>query len=133
MTMTKVQATQTYFHCLQLLFVLLLQVLALFANGRIEEWLDCITLTPEDMCSTQYVPRIARQLRKFHQIQLDLPNKEPSTPWAVIANWIRQAKQLKFKDSKKQVCVCRLVEFLGLIRQALQPTVYSKYRLRMYG
>lgn len=79
-------------------------MLALFANGRIEEWLDCITMTPEDMCNPQYVPRIASHLHKFHQLHLDVPCKAPNTPWRVIDNWLQQAKQLTFSDPQKQVC-----------------------------
>lgn len=84
---------------------LYVQILALFSNGRIEEWLDAITLNPEDMCNVQFIPRIASQLCRFHQLQLDLPCKAPNTPWAVIDDWLKQAKQLKFKDPQKQVCI----------------------------
>jgi hypothetical protein len=46
------------------------QVLALFANGRIEQWLECICLSPTDMCDPKLIPRIARHLRRFHSIQV---------------------------------------------------------------
>ncbi|GFH18775.1 ethanolamine kinase [Haematococcus lacustris] len=39
------------------------QVLAVFENGRIEEFLTATTLTPADMAHPTYVPRIARILR----------------------------------------------------------------------
>jgi hypothetical protein len=80
----------------------LTQVLALFANGRIEQWLDCICLSPADMCDPQLVPRIADHLRRFHSIQVDLP-RAPHTPWGVIRDWLQQAKQLNFTDADKQV------------------------------
>jgi len=82
---------------------LCLQVLALFANGRIEQWLNCISLSPTDMCDPHMVPCIARQLRRFHSIDVALP-KAPHTPWGVIQDWLQQAKQLKFTDPVKQVC-----------------------------
>lgn len=77
-------------------------MLALFANGRIEQWLDCTGVSPSDMCDPQMVPRIARQLRRFHSIDVDLP-KAPHTPWGVTRDWLQQAKQLKFTDPVKQV------------------------------
>lgn len=98
----------------------LVQVLALFANGRIEQWLDCICLNPADMSDPCLVPRIARHLRRFHSIQVDLP-RDPHTPWGVIRDWLQQAQQLTFTDPVKQVsatkgrgraadqCVCALM------------------------
>eukprot|EP00879_Flechtneria_rotunda_P014231 GHRR01014868.1.p1 GENE.GHRR01014868.1~~GHRR01014868.1.p1 ORF type:complete len:197 (+),score=43.27 GHRR01014868.1:242-832(+) len=83
------------------------KVLALFANGRIEDWLDCSCLSPQEMCSPAFVPRIARQLRRFHALDVDLP-KTPHTPWGVIRNWLANAKTLKFTDPVKQVCVLRM-------------------------
>lgn len=79
-----------------------LQVLALFANGRIEEWLDCCGITPQEMCSPRFIPRIARQLCCFHALDVDVP-KAPHTPWGVIADWLAQAKQLQFRDPGKKV------------------------------
>jgi ethanolamine kinase len=79
-------------------------VLALFANGRIEEWLNCCSITPQDMCSASMVPRIARQLRRFHGIQVDLP-RQPHAPWGVIDEWMEKAQQLQFTDPVKQVRV----------------------------
>lgn len=80
----------------------LVQVLALFANGRIEQWLDCICLSPADMSDPCLVPRIARHLRRFHSIQVDL-SRDPHTPWGVIRDWLQQAQQLTFTDPVKQV------------------------------
>ncbi|WIA15359.1 hypothetical protein OEZ85_002023 [Tetradesmus obliquus] len=77
------------------------QVLALFANGRIEQWLNCCSITPQDMCSARMVPRIARQLRRFHGIQVDLP-RQPHGPWGVINEWMDKAQQLQFTDPVKQ-------------------------------
>lgn len=74
----------------------------MFANGRIEKWLDCVSITPQDMCSTRMVPRIAQHLRRFHGIQVDLP-REPRAPWGVIHEWMTQAQQLQFSNPVKQV------------------------------
>lgn len=78
------------------------QVRALFANGRIEEWLDCASITPADMCSPAFVPRIARLLRRFHALEVDLP-RHPKAPWEVTWQWLAQAKALTFTDPVKKV------------------------------
>lgn len=39
------------------------QVLAVFSNGRIEDFMTAKTLSPEDMRHPTFVPRIARKLR----------------------------------------------------------------------
>jgi hypothetical protein len=44
-----------------------LQVLVVFENGRIEEFLTAATLLPEDVASPVYLPRIARKLRYIMQ------------------------------------------------------------------
>jgi len=66
------------------------------------QWLDCTGVSPTDMCDPLMVPHIARQLRRFHSIEVDLP-KAPHTPWGVTRDWLQQAKQLKFTDPVKQV------------------------------
>eukprot|EP00879_Flechtneria_rotunda_P021600 GHRR01022767.1.p1 GENE.GHRR01022767.1~~GHRR01022767.1.p1 ORF type:complete len:323 (+),score=84.31 GHRR01022767.1:302-1270(+) len=91
-----------------------LQVLALFANGRIEDWLDCSCSSPQEMCSPAFVPRIARQLRRFHALDVDLP-KTPHTPWGVIRNWLANAKTLKFTDPVKQAAY-KAIDFAALER-----------------
>jgi thiamine kinase-like enzyme len=83
-----------------------MQVLALFANGRIEEWLNCCSISPQDMCSARMVPRIARLLRRFHGTQVDLP-REPHAPWGVIDEWMAKAQQLQFTDPVKQVRILK--------------------------
>lgn len=47
------------------------QVLAMFANGRIEEFLIAKTLTPPEMGDPHFVPRIAATLRRLHGVPTD--------------------------------------------------------------
>eukprot|EP00775_Hariotina_reticulata_P008598 gene8598-8780_t len=76
------------------------KVLALFGNGRIEEWLNCAGITPADMCDPEFVPRIARLLRRFHGLDIALP-RQPYAPWGVIEAWLQKAKSLQFEDAVK--------------------------------
>jgi len=70
------------------------QVLSVFCNGRVEEFLYCKTLQPEEMCSLVYVPRIAQMLAKFHAVSAPLP-REPNL-WQTIWSWFALAQQLDF-------------------------------------
>jgi len=83
---------------------LVLQVLALFGNGRIEEWLNCSGITPADMCDPKFVPRIALLLRQFHGLDIAL-SRQPHAPWGVIGAWLQKAKSLQFEDPVKLVRV----------------------------
>lgn len=58
------------------------QVVGLFGNGRIEAFLPCKTLTPEEMAHPGFVPHIAARLRAFH----DLPGMDSAFPTASTIN-----------------------------------------------
>ncbi|PNW82726.1 hypothetical protein CHLRE_06g291600v5 [Chlamydomonas reinhardtii] len=57
-------------------------VVGLFGNGRIEAFLPCKTLTPEEMAHPGFVPHIAARLRAFH----DLPGMDSAFPTASTIN-----------------------------------------------
>lgn len=76
------------------------KVLAFFENGRIEDYLTCYTLQPKDMTSPEYVPRIAKKLRHFHNLRPNLP-KHPCL-FLVISGWLTLASKLTFDDPIKQ-------------------------------
>ncbi|KAI7845556.1 hypothetical protein COHA_000847 [Chlorella ohadii] len=69
------------------------QLLATFANGRIEEFLP--------MRSLQFVPAIAATLRRFHGIPA--PGKQHvRTPFGRIYEWLDMAEHFTFSDEEKQ-------------------------------
>lgn len=72
------------------------QVLALVDNGRIEQFLNCITLTPQQMCGDAFVPRIAALLASFHAVRVDLPREPQLFP--TIRRWLDMARSLEFPD-----------------------------------
>jgi ethanolamine kinase len=78
----------------------------MFHNGRVEEFLHCITLTPQQMCDPHFVPRIAQLLRRFHAADIHLPRTP--TLWGVIAQWLEQAQQLEFTDAAKAAAYAQL-------------------------
>ncbi|KAG2487423.1 hypothetical protein HYH03_013990 [Edaphochlamys debaryana] len=53
-------------------------VVGLFENGRVEAFLDCITLNPEQMADPRFVPHIASRLRSFHELPMAEPPGLPS-------------------------------------------------------
>lgn len=77
------------------------QVLALFANGRVEEFLDCATLTPPQMRDPSFVPRIAAGLARFHGAGVNLVPKAPGV-FATIRRWLAMARGLDFHDEPRR-------------------------------
>ncbi|KAG2443142.1 hypothetical protein HYH02_009553 [Chlamydomonas schloesseri] len=57
-------------------------VVGLFGNGRIEAFLPCKTLTPEEMADPRFVPHIAARLRAFHDL---LPAMDADAPTSASA------------------------------------------------
>ena len=78
----------------------------MFGNGRIEEFLYCKTLKPQEMCSPHFIPRIAQLLRRFHEADINLPRNP--TLWEVIAQWLATAKTLEFADPVKAAAYAEL-------------------------
>jgi thiamine kinase-like enzyme len=70
------------------------QVLALFGNGRIEQFLHCLTLTPQQMCAPAFIPRIAALLARFHATRVPLPRVPGLFP--TIRRWLEMARALEF-------------------------------------
>lgn len=65
------------------------RLLATFANGRLEEYIESVTLTPSMMRTEMVSEGIARTMSQFHKLQID----ENSTPviWKRIEVWLREA------------------------------------------
>ncbi|KAL4433561.1 hypothetical protein ABPG75_000002 [Micractinium tetrahymenae] len=79
------------------------QVLATFANGRIEEFLPMRSLQPEELAASQFVPTIAATLARFHSIPpRQGGEKRGRTPFGRIYEWLDIAEQFVFDDPEKQ-------------------------------
>ena len=68
-----------------------------FQNGRIEGFLDSKCFEPEEMGQNRYVPLIAKELSRFHSLDMKdvcIKNDIPTEPCAFkcISQWLEQAK-----------------------------------------
>ncbi|CAA7403171.1 unnamed protein product [Spirodela intermedia] len=76
------------------------KLLGIFGNGMVQSFIEARTLSPEDMSKPQLVAKIARELRKFHQVVIS-GSKEPQL-WNDICKFLDKAVSLKFSDNVKQ-------------------------------
>jgi thiamine kinase-like enzyme len=62
------------------------RMLATFENGRIESYLEGVTLTPDDVRRTELIPRIAARLAEFHACRVSVPQRAPQL-WETLVKW----------------------------------------------
>lgn len=77
------------------------KLLGLFGNGMVQSFINADTLSPSDMTKPKIVAEIARQLRKFHEVEIP-GSKEPQL-WSDILKFLDKASALKFDDTDKQM------------------------------
>ncbi|GAB2300353.1 hypothetical protein Dimus_034392 [Dionaea muscipula] len=77
------------------------KLLATFANGMVQSFINARTLTPPDMRNLKLAAEIAKQLRKFHQV--DVPGSKEPQLWVDIAKFFEKASSLRFDDRQKQM------------------------------
>ncbi|KAL5725307.1 ethanolamine kinase [Ranunculus cassubicifolius] len=76
------------------------KLLASFGNGMVQSFINARTLSPEDMRKPKLAADIARQLRRFHEVEI--PGcKEPQL-WKDMSKFLEKASGLKFDDTQKQ-------------------------------
>ncbi|CAA2998683.1 probable ethanolamine kinase [Olea europaea subsp. europaea] len=76
------------------------KLLGVFGNGMVQSFINARTLTPSDMRKPKLAAVIAKQLCKFHQVEIP-GSKEPQL-WNDIFKFFEKASSLKFDDSEKQ-------------------------------
>ncbi|KAJ6796321.1 putative ethanolamine kinase [Iris pallida] len=76
------------------------ELLGLFENGMVQSFLNARTLSPVDMSNPKIAAEIARQLYKFHQVEVPGP-KEPQL-WNDVYKFLEKAAALQFDDDEKQ-------------------------------
>ncbi|KAK2966293.1 hypothetical protein RJ640_018104 [Escallonia rubra] len=76
------------------------KLLGVFGNGMVQSFIYARTLSPADMRNPKLAAEIAKQLHKFHQVEIP-GSKEPQL-WNDIFKFYEQASNLKFDDSEKQ-------------------------------
>nr|GLL27251.1 probable ethanolamine kinase isoform X2 [Ipomoea trifida]GMC92247.1 probable ethanolamine kinase isoform X1 [Ipomoea batatas]GMC93926.1 probable ethanolamine kinase isoform X1 [Ipomoea batatas]GMC95679.1 probable ethanolamine kinase isoform X1 [Ipomoea batatas]GMD83577.1 probable ethanolamine kinase isoform X1 [Ipomoea batatas] len=76
------------------------KLLGVFGNGMVQSFIHACTLTPSDMRKPKLAAEIAKQLHKFHQVEIP-GGKEPQL-WHDIFKFFQKASNLEFDDSEKQ-------------------------------
>ena len=75
-------------------------VVATFANGRCESFLEARPLEPAELADASLSPRIARLLRRFHAAPVDGPRDAPL--WPLLRKWLDMATTLRLDDRARQ-------------------------------
>ncbi|GER37070.1 protein kinase superfamily protein [Striga asiatica] len=76
------------------------KLLGVFGNGMVQSFINARTLTPSDMRQPKLVAEIAKQLRKFHEVEI--PGSRDPQLWNDIFKFFDRASSLKFDDVEKQ-------------------------------
>ncbi|KAK7281630.1 hypothetical protein RIF29_09787 [Crotalaria pallida] len=73
--------------------------LGIFGNGMVQSFINAHTLSPSDIREPKLAAKIAKELRKFHHVEIP-GSKEPQL-WNDIWKFFEKASVLEFDDSKK--------------------------------
>ncbi|CAM8966322.1 unnamed protein product [Rhodiola kirilowii] len=76
------------------------KLLGVFGNGMVQSFINARTLTPPDMRDPKLAAEIAKQLNKFHQVEIP-GSKEPQL-WNDMHKFFEKASALSFDDAEKQ-------------------------------
>ncbi|URE00042.1 ethanolamine kinase [Musa troglodytarum] len=76
------------------------ELLGIFGNGMVQSFINARTLSPSDMGDCKIAKKIARHLRKFHQVAI--PGSREPQLWNDIFKFLNEAVTIKFDDSGKQ-------------------------------
>ncbi|KAG8372737.1 hypothetical protein BUALT_Bualt12G0097900 [Buddleja alternifolia] len=76
------------------------KLLGVFGNGMVQSFINARTLTPSDMRMPKLMSEIAKQLRKFHEVEV--PGSREPQLWVDISKFFDRASSLKFDDKEKQ-------------------------------
>uniref|UniRef100_A0A3B6KIL2 ethanolamine kinase n=1 Tax=Triticum aestivum TaxID=4565 RepID=A0A3B6KIL2_WHEAT len=76
------------------------RLLGVFENGVVSSFIHARTLSPSDMKEPRIAAEIAKQLQKFHQV--DIPGSKEPQLWNDIFKFLKKASVLKFEDNEKQ-------------------------------
>lgn len=97
------------------------RLLATFQNGRIEEYIDSVTLTPRMMRDSDISRLIAKAMAKFHQLEME---RDEVVLWKRIENWRNEArkafKSLLKRFSQNQSVISKLekIRSYGILEES---------------
>ncbi|KAM2965615.1 hypothetical protein FF1_026153 [Malus domestica] len=75
-------------------------LLGVFANGMVQSFINARTLVPSDMRNPKLDANIAKELRRFHEVEIP-GSKEPQL-WIDMFKFFEKASALEFDDNEKQ-------------------------------
>ncbi|MBA0710268.1 hypothetical protein Golax_025253 [Gossypium laxum] len=93
------------------------KLLGVFGNGMVQSFINARTLTPLDMRKPKLAAEIAKQLRRFHQVEIPGP-KEPQL-WVDMFKFFEKACALRFEDPDKQR-IYETISFKEVHKEATQ-------------
>jgi ethanolamine kinase len=103
-----------------------------FGNGMVQSFINARTLEPSDMREPKIAAQIARELGKFHKV--DIPGSKEPQLWVDILKFYEKASTLTFEEPDKQKLfetisfeelhkeIIELREFTGLLNA---PVVFA--------
>ncbi|VVB01676.1 unnamed protein product [Arabis nemorensis] len=71
-----------------------------FGNGMVQSFINARTLDPSDMRQPKIAAQIAKELGKFHQV--DIPGSKEPQLWVDILKFFERASTLRFEEPDKQ-------------------------------
>jgi len=99
-----------------------------FNNGYVYDYINGRSLDKREMSLQQFVPKIARQLAKFHSMQVVGENQNPLL-LKTLRNWLEKAptfenveKQKRFAEFKKEVNFDHFSKELDSLEKVLMAT-----------
>ncbi|XP_027331926.1 probable ethanolamine kinase isoform X2 [Abrus precatorius] len=106
--------------------------LGIFGNGTVQSFINAETLSPSDMREPKLAAKIAKQLQRFHHVEIP-GSKEPQL-WNDIWKFFHKASVLEFDDSKMQDTYetisfkevhDEIVELKGLCDRLKSPIIFA--------
>ncbi|XP_062149470.1 probable ethanolamine kinase [Alnus glutinosa] len=76
------------------------KLLGVFGNGMLQSFINARTLISSDMRKPKLAAEIAKQLHKFHEVEI--PGSKESQLWNDISKFFDKASVLEFDDDEKQ-------------------------------
>ncbi|RZC08659.1 putative ethanolamine kinase isoform C [Glycine soja] len=106
--------------------------LGIFGNGMVQSFINAHTLSPSDMREPKLAAKIAKQLQRFHHVEIP-GSKEPQL-WNDVWKFFEKASVLEFDDSKMQKTYetisfkevhDEIVELKGLCDLLKSPVIFA--------
>lgn len=105
-------------------------LLATFQNGRIEEYIESVTLTPNMMRRQDVSRGIAKSMANFHTLPIDQDEQE-FVLWRRLESWRSEAKaslmSLLPKSSAEQLEVLKKIKSFGVLSESKELAEFYEF------